>query len=138
MLPAPNAPPMGVNGIQVFNEYLYYASTTRQDFRRMQINEKAEAIGEFELITNSTALDNFDLDADGTVYVATNVQNSIIKISPDGDLETISRGESSTELVGPSSCLLHGKTLYVETNGDLIASVDGFTEPGKIAAVDIS
>lgn len=104
----------------------------------MQINEQAEAIGEFELITNSTALDNFDLDADGTAYVATNAQNSIVKISPDGKLDTIAGGESSTELVGPSFCLLHGKTLYVGTNGGLIAPVDGFTEPGKIAAVDIS
>ena len=138
MLPAPNAPPMGINGIKVLNGYLYYASSTRQEFRRVRINEHSEAIGSFEMVSNETAPDNFDLDEDGTAYIATNGQNSIVKILPNGKLDTIVGGEKSTELLGPTSCLVHGKTLYVGTNGGVTAPVDGFTEPGKIATIHIS
>lgn len=137
MLPAPDAPPMGVNGLQVQHDYLYYASTTRKEFRRARINTDAEAVGQFEMISNGTALDNFDLDADGTAYMATNGANSIVTISPDGQVDTIAGGAESKELVGPTSCLLHGKTLYVGTNGGVTAPVDGFKEPGKIAAIEL-
>lgn len=138
MLPVPNGPPMGINGIKVLNGYLYYASSTRKEFRRVRINEHSEAIGSFEMVSNDTAPDNFDLDVDGTAYIATNVQNSIVKILPDGQLDTIVGGERSTELLGPTTCLIHGKTLYIGTNGGVTAPVDGFTEPGKIATIHIS
>lgn len=138
MLPAPGAPPMGVNGIQVQHGNLYYASTTRKEFRRVHINKDAEAIGKFEMISNGTALDNFDLEADGTAYMATNGANSIVKISPDGQVNTIAGGKKSKELVGPTSCLIHGKTLYVGTNGGVTAPVDGFKEPAKVVAIELS
>ena len=137
MLPVPNGPPMGINGIKVLNGYLYYASSTRKEFRRVRINEHSEAIGSFEMVSNNTAPDNFDLDEDGTAYIATNGLNSIVKILPDGQLDTIVGGEKSTELLGPTSCLVHGKTLYIGTNGGVTAPVDGFTEPGKIASIHI-
>lgn len=138
MLPAPGAPPMGVNGIQVQHGNLYYASTTRKEFRRVHINKDAEAIGKFETISNGTALDNFDLEVDGTAYMATNGANSIVKISPDGQVNTIAGGAKSKELVGPTSCLIHGKTLYVGTNGGVTAPVDEFKEPAKIVAIELS
>src|SRR5699024_10125396 len=116
MLPAPNAPPMGINGIRVQNGFLYYASTTRKEFRRVAINANGEAIGPFEIIASGTALDNFDLDVDGTAYMATNAENSIAKISPNREVEIIAGGKSSRELPGPTSCVLKGKTLYVGTN----------------------
>ncbi|ODM18969.1 hypothetical protein SI65_05586 [Aspergillus cristatus] len=138
MLPAPNAPPMGVNGIRVQNGFLYYASTTREEFRRVAINAHGEAIGSFEIIASGTALDNFDLDVDGTAYMATNAENSITKISPNGKVETIAGGKSSRELPGPTSCVLKGKRLYVGTNGGITAPVDGvFTEQGKIATIQL-
>ena len=138
MLPAPNAPPMGVNGIRVQNGFLYYASTTREEFRRVAINAYGEAIGPFEIIASGTALDNFDLDVDGTAYMATNAQNSITTISPNGKVETIAGGKSSRELPGPTSCVLKGKKLYVGTNGGLTAPVDGvFTEQGKVATIQL-
>lgn len=138
MLPVEGGPPMGVNGIQVQDGYLYYASTTQEEFRRVRINEQAEATGGFELITNGTALDSFDLDAEGTAYVATNMANSIVKISPDGKIDTIAGGAKSKELVGPTSCLIHGKSLYAGTNGGILAPAGSFKEPGKIAVVELS
>lgn len=139
MLPAPNAPPMGVNGIKVQHGFLYYASTTREEFRRVPINAQGEAVGPFEIIAKGTPLDNFDLDVDGTAYMATNGENSITKISVDGKVETIAGGKTSRELAGPTSCRLRGKTLYVGTNGGLTAPVNGeFMEPGKVAAINLS
>lgn len=138
MLPAEGGPPMGVNGIKVQHGYLYYASTTRDEFRRVRINYNAEAVGDFELITNGTTVDNFDLDSRGTAYMATNLGNSIVKISPDGTLDTIAGGADSNELVGPASCLLHGKSLYAGTNGGALASAGSFQEPGKVVVIDLS
>lgn len=138
MLPVKGGPPMGVNGIKVQDDYLYYASTTQEEFRRVRINEKAEAAGDFELITNGTALDNFDLDAEGAAYMATNMENSIVKISPDGKIDTVAGGAKSKDLVGPTSCLLHGKSLYAGTNGGFLAPAGSFKEPGKVVVIDLS
>lgn len=138
MLPAPNGPPMGVNGIHIFDGYLYYASVTRREFRRVQLDDTASANGPYELVLDNTALDNFDISIEGDVYFATNTENMIMRLSADGELVPIAGDRNSVVLAGPTCCKLHpsGTELFVGTNGGLTAPVnDWFEEPGKLAAI---
>jgi hypothetical protein len=140
MLPAPNGPAMGVNGIQVHDGYLYYASVTKREFRRVQIDDTASAIGPYELILGDITLDNFDLAIDGTVYFATNTENMIVKLTAQGEIVQVAGGKNSTALAGPTCCRLHpsGNVLVVGTNGGITAPVNNwFEEPGKLAAIRI-
>lgn len=140
MLPAPNAPPMGVNGIHVVGEYLHYVSVTKKEYRRVRMDEMANAAGPFELITGEINPDSFDIADDGTAYFATNPENIIVKYTPDGEIVDFAGGKNSTVLPGPTCCVLdrEGQTLYVGTNGGLMAPVGGtYKEPGKVAAISL-
>ncbi|EAL84970.1 uncharacterized protein AFUA_8G01980 [Aspergillus fumigatus Af293] len=140
MLPAPDAPPMGVNGIHVVGEYLHYVSVTKKEYRRVKIDENANAAGPFELITSEINPDSFDITDDGTAYFATNPENTIVKYTPEGEIVDFAGGKNSTVLPGPTCCALDkkGQTLYVGTNGGLMAPVGGtYKEPGKIAAISL-
>ncbi|GIJ90902.1 hypothetical protein Asppvi_009867 [Aspergillus pseudoviridinutans] len=140
MLPAPNAPPMGVNGIHVVGEYLHYVSVTKKEYRRVKIDQMANAAGPFELITTAINPDSFDIMDDGTAYFATNPENTIVKYTPEGKIVNYAGSKNSTVLPGPTCCALdrQGQTLYVGTNGGLMAPVGGtYKEPGKIAAISL-
>lgn len=140
MLPGPNKPAMGVNGIQVYDGYLYYASVTKREFHRVQLDETASANGPYELVLDNIAVDNFDIAIDGDVYFATNTENMILRLTAEGELVQVAGDKDSIVLAGPTCCRLHpsGNELFVGTNGGLTAPVnDWFEEPGKVAAIGI-
>jgi hypothetical protein len=140
MLPAPGGPPMGVNGIHVVGEYLHYVSVTKKEYRRVRMDEMANAAGPFELITGEINPDNFDIADDGTAYFATLPENMIVVYTAEGEIVDFAGGKNSTVLPGPTCCVLDRdeQTLYVGTNGGLMAPVGGtYKEPGKVAAISL-
>lgn len=140
MLPVPNGPAMGVNGIKVFDGYLYYASVTRRELRRVRIDNTASAIGPYELIRDNIGLDSLDISIEGDIYLALNTENMIMSLTTEGKLVQVAGDTNSTLLAGPTCCVLHpsGNALFVGTNGGLFAPVDGwFEEPGKVSAIRI-
>jgi sugar lactone lactonase YvrE len=140
MSPAPNGPAMGVNGIKVFNRYLYYASVTRKELRRVKLDDTANAIGPYELVMDDIGVDNLDISVQGDMYLAVNTENMVMSITAEGKLVQVAGGKNSTALAGPTCCVLRPgeDELFVGTNGGLFAPVDGwFEEPGKLSAIRI-
>ncbi|KAF9895310.1 hypothetical protein FE257_000214 [Aspergillus nanangensis] len=140
MLPVPNGPPMGVNGIKVYNGYLYYVNVSKKEFRRVAIDRTASGSGPFELVSSEVTPDNFDIASDGTAYFATNTENTIVKLTRQGEVIQIAGNKNSTTLPGPTCCVLdrEEETLYIGTNGGLTGPVNGvYKEPGKIAAISV-
>lgn len=139
MLPAKGqALPLGINGLKLVDEYIYYSSTTRMEFCRVKVNADATAAGDYEVIASGFLPDNIDVASDGTAYIATDPQNSVVRISPSGQISLVAGGQLSTEMPGPTSCRLssNGKTLYVGTSGGQVAPVLGtFKEPGKVVKI---
>ena len=136
----PKKDPVGVNGIKVLNNYVYYTSSTKQLFCRVKVDSQGSAIGPYETIVNSgQPMDDFSLTKDRTAYIATYNKNSIIKVTPHGQLSTVVGGPNSTILAGLASCQFSRKSddvLYVVTSGAVRYPVNGiFTEPAKVAAV---
>lgn len=139
MLPAKGqALPLGINGLKVVDEYVYYSSTTRMEYCRVKVNEDATAAGDYEVIASGFLPDNIEVTSDGTAYIATDPQNSVVRVTPSGQISLVAGGQLSTQMPGPTSCRLteDGKTLYVGTSGGQVAPVLGtFQEPGKVVKI---
>lgn len=130
--------PLGINGLKLVDGYVYYSSTTRMEFCRVKVNEDATAAGDYEVIASGFLPDNIDVALDGTAYIATDPQNSVVRVSPYGQISLVAGGQLSTKMPGPTSCRLtpDGKTLYVGTSGGQVAPVLGtFKEPGKVVKI---
>ncbi|KAJ5151476.1 uncharacterized protein N7482_010728 [Penicillium canariense] len=130
--------PLGVNGIRLVDGYIYYSSTTRMEFGRVKVNEDATAAGDYQIIASGFLPDNLDVASDGTAYIATDPQNSVVRITPYGQISLVAGGQLSTQIAGPTSCALtgDGKALYVGTSGGQVAPVLGtFMEPAKVVKI---
>lgn len=139
MMPAEGqALPLGINGLKLVDGYIYYSSTTRMEFCRVKVDENANAAGDYEVIASGFLPDNMDVAPDGTAYIATDPQNSVVRITPYGQISLVAGGQLSTQMPGPTSCRLTDdlKTLYVGTSGGQVAPVLGtFKEPAKVVKI---
>ncbi|KAG7418152.1 hypothetical protein Forpe1208_v004189 [Fusarium oxysporum f. sp. rapae] len=51
LAPVPGGPfPVGVNGIKIFNDYLYFTNTAHQSFNRVKIDDMGNKLGDFEVL----------------------------------------------------------------------------------------
>ncbi|EXM15561.1 Six-bladed beta-propeller, TolB-like [Fusarium oxysporum f. sp. vasinfectum] len=119
--------PVGVNGISIFNDYLYFTNTAHQSFNRVKIDDMGNKLGDFEVLAklekgSPYVPDDFAMDLNGNAYVVY-WQDRVVKIT---------RGWKQTVLVegllaGPSSATFSndGKTLYVVTSGQNNDAVSG-------------
>ena len=141
MLPAEGQVlPLGINGLKLLDNYIYYSSTTRMEFCRVRVNQDATAAGDYEVIASGFLPDNLDVATDGTAYIATDPQNSVVRITPYGQISLVAGGQLSTLMPGATSCRLSadGKILYVGTSGGQVAPVLGtFQEPGKVVQITL-
>ncbi|KAF7714894.1 Uncharacterized protein PECH_007863 [Penicillium ucsense] len=133
--------PLGVNGLKALNDYVYYSSTTRMEFGRVKVDSEAMPVGDYETIASGFLPDNFDVASDGTAYVATDPQNSVVRITPYGQIALVGGGQLSTKMPGATSCRLTSdeKTVYVGTSGGQVAPVLGqFMEPAKVLKITLN
>lgn len=132
--------PLGINGLKVVDNYIYYSSTTRMEFCRVEVDNQATAVGKYEVIASGFLPDNIEVTSDGTAYIATDPQNSVVRITPYGQISLVAGGQLSTQMPGPTSCRMaaDGKTLYVGTSGGQVSPVLGtFKEPGKVVEITL-
>ncbi|KAJ5159313.1 uncharacterized protein N7500_008964 [Penicillium coprophilum] len=132
--------PLGVNSVTILDDYVYYTSTTQMLFCRVKVDDKAKAVGDFEIIASGFLPDNVEMTEDGTAYIPTDPQNSVVRITPLGQISLVAGGQVSTEMPGPSSVRLteDRQTLYVGTTGGQIAPVMGqFIEPAKVVKITL-
>jgi hypothetical protein len=141
MLPAKGQSlPLGVNSLTVLGHYVYYTSTTRMEYCRVKVDTNANAVRDFEVIASGFLPDNVEVTEDGTAYIPTDPQNSVVRITPLGQISLVAGGQISTEMPGPTSVRLSKdrRSLYVGTSGGQIAPVLGtFIEPAKVLKITL-
>ena len=124
---------IGVNGIRVSDDYLYYTNTGRKDFGRVPIDPllTGAALSSFSVLASNIGVDDFTL-REGTAYIASGPTNEITKVDlATGDKVTLFAGNpKSTEVEGATSARFGvtsatKDTLYVTTNGGLEAPING-------------
>lgn len=114
----------GVNGIRIFNGYLYFTNSFAPYLARIPIHANGTAAGASEIVGYSVktdwTFDDFAIAEDGTAYVATGTGNAVTRITPDGKVTILPINETSLE--SPTS-VQFGRTekdrwtIYVTTNG---------------------
>ncbi|KAH6985452.1 quino protein amine dehydrogenase beta chain-like protein [Ilyonectria destructans] len=145
MKPLQGVPPiLGINGIRILGNYLYYVNAPRGLFCRVEIDlSTGKAIGQYEIIATEVPGDDFVISEKGVAYVTENGQNSLERVYLDGKKELVIGGLNSTVIPGATSAAF-GRTrkdrniLYVTTAGGQAAPVNGTcVEGGKVVAVTI-
>ncbi|KAK2684497.1 hypothetical protein QWA68_016520 [Fusarium oxysporum] len=134
-----SSPPLGVNGIKIYDDYMYFTNSAQQFFGRIKITAKGDRAGDIEEIVTvadrSMAYDDFAMARDGTAYVGTH-PSYLSKITPDGK-QTILVGADNREILfAPTSAALSRdeRKAYVITEG---ASTMGGVNGGQVVEVTL-
>ncbi|KAL7959334.1 hypothetical protein V8C34DRAFT_280455 [Trichoderma compactum] len=111
---------------------------------RFHITENGTIIGSIQRVAEGFMCDDFDVQPDGTVYLPTAAQNTVIRVSLDGRVQQLA-GTADSLAVGGGTAAKFGrgpnqkKALFVTTSGDRFSPINGtIMEPGKLVAVDLS
>ncbi|KAF7975421.1 hypothetical protein HWV62_9537 [Athelia sp. TMB] len=142
MKPAAGGVQLGINGIQIQNGYLYFTSSTQGLFARVAIHPNGTAAGSIEVVASLGGFgDDFALDRAGDAYIGTNPDDTLIKVTPAGEVTLIAGSINSTALAGATSTHF-GRTaadesiLYVTTSGRFTDAAGEQTFiPGEVIAV---
>lgn len=151
LAPAGAAFAVGIDGFRIKDNYLYYTVFAGGVLRRINIEFPSAAdlaagtatlkqIAVEELANTGGSFDDLDVAADGTIYITTNPENTVVKVAAAGGEPTLVAGNAvSLALAGASSALLSkvaANVLYVTTSGGVAAPVNGtFSEAGKIMKI---
>jgi hypothetical protein len=138
----------GVNGVHIHKGYLYWTNAYEAIIYRIAITGDGypAAGAKAELVTaiRSIYLDNFTFGPQGgdTIWAATNADNRIVAITPDGNIISVGGDPDQLPTAGAVATAfgkLRGdtNTLYVVTSGAIVFPINGtVTEGGKIVAID--
>lgn len=144
--PANSSLPIGINGIKVRDNYVYWTNSELALLCRIEIDcTTLAAIGGVQVLaTNIPGLpDDFTFDARGNVWVTLDEGSELGFIKAGQNTTTVVLGSpDQLTIPGPTSAQF-GRTqadkdiVYVATNGGLAAPINGtITEGGKVVAVD--
>lgn len=128
-----------VNGMKIFQNRLYVSNTDRMLLLQIPIDAAGNP-GEPETWLEQVNIDDFAFDAEGNLYGATHIYNSLVRISPTGQVTTLAEAEQG--MIG-STAVAFGQTaadrtsLYVVTNGGMFLPPPTGVEPAEVVRLDI-
>ena len=136
-------PPFGVNGVHVVGSDLYFSNTNHGLICKVPISCEGVPAGDITVISSSvTAADDFAVDSRGNIWLAENVQNTFVRVSPDGHVQTIAGGLESSALIGPVAAAFgrgfhEQDILFISTDGLTVTNEGApITQNGKIVSID--
>ncbi len=111
----------GVNGLKIFDGYLYYASTATRLIWRVAVSEDGTRFGNQAVVaqlSNSTEqFDDFSIDSQGVIYAAVH-PNGVERIWPDGRQDVLVGGNDTLLQWTTSTAIAKsGHDLFVATGG---------------------
>jgi len=132
-------PTPGVNGIKLHKGRVLVSNTAKQLLIAIAINPDGSA-GVPRVLHQSLNIDDFAIDADGSILAATHVYNSLVRIAPDGAVTTIAgpaQGMVGSTAVAFGRLPAERRQIYVTTNGGMFLPPAGGLEPGKLVQVSL-
>ena len=133
--------PLGVDGIHILDGTLYFTNLAADLLGKVALTANGSAAGPVQNITTKLTIpDDFEVAADGTVYVVGD--NTLWRVSPKGKVDVLAGGAADVTLEGATAAQL-GRTvededvLYISTNGGLLQVVKGDLHGGQLLAVNI-
>jgi sugar lactone lactonase YvrE/uncharacterized protein YciI len=142
LAPNPQAPAIpGANGIKLFNGAAYVTNSGRAHVVRIPLNADGSP-GEPTIVFDNIVLDDFAFDRSGNLYGTTHIFNSVVRITPDGQRQTIATGEQG---VTGSTALAFGslesdrRSIYVVGDGGIFsATTEADIVPPELVRLEIS
>ncbi len=128
-----------MNGVRSFGG-TYFTSTERALILRVPVTPGGDA-GVVEALAARFVGDDFALDVDGHLYVATHVHNQVQRLSTKGE-RLRAREARRRECTDPSPAAFgraeaDRRSLYVTTTGGIIGPIDGQVREAKLVRLDI-
>ena len=136
---SPENPFPAANGIKQFGDTLYVSNTEKMLLLKIPITADHQA-GEPAIFVTPTNIDDFAFDADGTMYAATHIYNSILRITPSGEPTTIAQADQG--VIG-STAVAFGRQpgdafcIYVVTNGGMFLPPAGGVVPANVVRLEV-
>jgi hypothetical protein len=129
-------PTPAANGVKVFGGALYVSNTARQLLIRIPIVNGAA--GTPQTLMRDVGLDDFAFDESGVLYGATHVYNSVVRVTPQGEVSVIAglaQGMAGSTAVAVVTTRGSGVTVFVVTNGGLSLPPAGGVQTGKVLRI---
>jgi sugar lactone lactonase YvrE len=138
---------LGINGIHVFDSFVYFTNSFQKLFARVPVNlqgpDAGLATGDYEIVANNGFGDDFTFDKEGTAYITQDPGNGLELVNQEGKVTLLAGNVNSTIVEGDTADAF-GRTkwdediLYVVTNGGIAGPVPGTKiTGGKVIAVDV-
>ena len=133
-----NNPIPAANGLKIRHRTVWVSNTARQTLLAVPVLASGAA-GVPRVVKNQVKFDDFAIDDDGTIYGATHVYNSLIRMAPDGTLATVATAEQG--MTG-STAVAFGRAqgdrrrLYVTTNGGMFLPPLSGVGPARLVQLD--
>ncbi|KAF4341090.1 hypothetical protein FBEOM_4960 [Fusarium beomiforme] len=135
---------VGINGIKVHRSSgqacVYYTTTNRFCVYRVPVTQEVLIAGPVETLASGVVADDFVVARDGSMYVCTNISNTVVRIPAAGGEAVAVTGEAKAfDVAGSTACVFgeDKRVLYAATCGANAVPVDGKTEPAKIVEVKL-
>ncbi|GFF24211.1 putative L-ascorbate peroxidase 6 [Aspergillus lentulus] len=132
---------LGINGLKVLGNTIYYTNTPKQLFCRVQVDPiSARATGPIDVISDTIEADDFAITSSGVAYLATIYQNAITKVPPAGRSEIVTASLNSSSIRNPTSAafgrtMVDANVLYISSGGGPING--SFVEGGAVVSIEI-
>jgi hypothetical protein len=132
-----SSPFPAANGIRIHQNRVLISNTAKQLLVSVPLQSNMSP-GKPEVVASSVNIDDFAIDAEGSLFAATHVYNSVVKIDKAGNKTIVSR--ASQGMVGSTSVVagpqLNGKkTLYVTTNGGMFLPPPDGVQQAKLVRI---
>ncbi|PYH44069.1 uncharacterized protein BP01DRAFT_299267 [Aspergillus saccharolyticus JOP 1030-1] len=133
---------LGVNGVRVWKEYVYYSTDSRSAVFRVPVGwekttKRVVAAGPVETVAQDVVVDDFAVAEDGTLYLMAIAENEVVRVTVDAGKEVLVGAKERREVAGCTSAVVSrdGRRLWVTTNGGHIVPAEGGEEPAKVVEV---
>ncbi len=127
------------NGLKVHGRTVWVSNTARQTLLAVAVGASGQA-GAVRVARERVNIDDFVIDVDGTLYGTTHIYNSLIRIAPDGTLDTVAgakEGMTGSTAVAFGSSPGKPRRLYVTTNGGMFMPPPSGVQPAKLVQIDV-
>ena len=135
--------PLGVNGVRVHGDWVYYTNTVRNSLSRIRVDASTgKVVDEVETLAQGDAIavpDDFAVLEDGNVILGRPLSDELVGVGKDGKVDVLFKGESvegvTAVTVGRTN--RDGRVVYLSSMGGFDA--DGNVKAGgRVVAVKLN
>jgi len=135
---------LGVNGLKIFDSFLYFTNTAVGSLNRIEITADGEPVGKSYVVSANVALaDDFVLRGDGTAFIAQNEKNELSVLPPWSSEATVIAGSTTSTVLAGCTAGKFGRLasdanrLYITTSGGLANPINGtVVVAGSVVYID--